>query len=74
MGALFSPPKPKGPDPALVAAQKQQVDAANQREAELSAAEEARKRALAARGRGRASLLGPAGEVGVSDLKNTLGG
>jgi hypothetical protein len=74
MSAIFDPPKPKGPDPALVAAQKQQIDQANARDAELTAEEDARKRALASRLQGRRSLLGPGGEVGVGDLKNTLGG
>ena len=76
MSALFSPPKPKGPDPALVKAQQDQITAANTRQAELDAEEEARRRALVGRARGRASLLGPSGEVGVGtdSLKTTLGG
>jgi hypothetical protein len=74
MGALFDPPKP--PDTAqLVAAQQKQQEAVDKRQAELDAEEAARKRALAGRLRGRASLLGPAGEVGVTDdLKAKLGG
>ncbi len=65
-----------GPDPAILAAQKQQIDDANKRSAELTAQEDARKRAIAGRSAGRASLLGPAGEVGVTgdQLKTTLGG
>ena len=64
------------PELGLSKAQQDQIDAANQRQAELDAEEEARKRALVGRARGRASLLGPGGEVGVGSdsLKTTLGG
>lgn len=74
MGALFNPPKP--PDTsALAATQQKQADAAAKRDAELTEQEEARKRAIAGSQRGRISLLGPSGEVGVrNDLKSTLGG
>lgn len=58
----------------LARQQSDQIAKANARDAELTAEEEARKRALAGRARGRASLLGPGGEVGVQDLKQTLGG
>lgn len=73
-GGGDAPAAPAGPDPELVSAQKKQVDDANARSAELQAEEDARKRALAARSGGRASLLGPGGEVGITDLKTTLGG
>jgi hypothetical protein len=78
MGALFNPPKPPDTSAAtatLAATQQKQADAAAKRDAELTEQEEARKRAIAGGQRGRISLLGPGGEVGVrNDLKSTLGG
>jgi NaMN:DMB phosphoribosyltransferase len=66
MGAIFSPPKPKGPDPGLIAAQKQQLEDERKRAAELEAQKQSRLRAMLGRGSGRVSLLGGA-ETGVPD-------
>lgn len=60
------------PDSGMMEAQQRQLDAANKRQAELDAQDEARKRA-AARGSGRTLLLGPAGELGVTDAANQNG-
>lgn len=64
----------KSDNSAILAAQQRQADAANKRQAELDAQEAARRNAATGRNAGRASLLGPSGEVGVSDLKPRLGG
>lgn len=68
MSSLFE--APKGPDKSLIAAQKRQAEEASRRQAELDAEEDARRRALAARSRGRALVLF-GDERGVVD---TLGG
>lgn len=69
MGSIISPPKPKGPDPELVAAQREQMIEEKARAAELEAQTAARRRALAGRAGGRVQLLGGL-ETG---LKETLG-
>lgn len=80
MGNLFDPPDVPDNSAAqgqLASAQATQQAKIDARDAELTQAEEARKRALAGAQRGRVSLLGPAGEVGVTEqapLKQTLGG
>ncbi|WP_041604754.1 hypothetical protein [Tistrella mobilis] len=55
MSALLS--KPKGPDPELVAAQKRQAEAAERQSASLKAEEDARRRSITSRSKGRALLL-----------------
>lgn len=73
MGALFSPPKPKGPDAGLIAAQQEQLAAEKKRAEDLKAQEDSRLRALLGRTSGRVSLLGGA-ETGVADApKEKLG-
>jgi hypothetical protein len=58
MGAIFSPPKPKGPDPSLIAAQKQQLEDERKRREQLEAEKQSRLRAMLGRSMGRVSLLG----------------
>lgn len=66
---IFSgPPKPQGPDPELVEAQKRQASAAEKQQADLQAQEDAVRRNLSARNTGR-NLLSfvETGDTGVSD-------
>lgn len=70
MAAIFNPPKPQEPDPAMVAAQNRQMEREEKRAAELDAQEEARKRARTGRTQGRALLIS-GDEAGLS---STLGG
>lgn len=74
MTAIFSPPKPKGPDQSLIAAQQQQLADEKKRAADLETQKESRLRALLGRSSGRASLLGGP-ETGVTDGagRETLG-
>ncbi|MCU0966986.1 MAG: hypothetical protein MUF08_18540 [Burkholderiaceae bacterium] len=75
MSAIISPPKPKGPDPALIAAQQQSLADERKRAADLEAQKDSRLRAALGRTSGRVSLLGGA-ETGVPDAtagRETLG-
>jgi hypothetical protein len=74
MSAIFNPPKPPKPDPALLAAQKKQMDDAAAREAKLQREIDARER-VRNEGTGRVLLLSGA-ETGVpgADPKKNLGG
>ena len=66
VGAVFGGAKAPGIDPAMLAAQREQMEAANRREAELKAQEDARRRAIAGGAQGRVQLLaGP--ETGVAE-------
>lgn len=69
MGGVFS--KPKGPDPALIAAQQRQLDEERKRAQRLEEEAAARRRAIAGRNLGRVLLLGSGDERGVT---TTLGG
>lgn len=66
MSAIFSPPKPKGPDEGLIAAQRQSLADERQRAADLEAQKDSRLRAMMGRSTGRVSLLGGA-ETGVPE-------
>lgn len=75
ISSIFSgPPKPKGPDPELLAAQKAQADALAAKDAEETQKKNARAAALAGRqGRGHGvTLYVPTGEGGVGP-QATLG-
>jgi hypothetical protein len=75
MSAILSPPRPKGPDEGLIAAQRQSLADERKRAAELEAQKESRLRAALGRTSGRVSLLGGP-ETGVSDAsagRKTLG-
>lgn len=66
--SLFGgPPKPKGPDPELLAAQKRQTDRLDRQEAATQKKERSTRAVIAARGkRGQGVTLNPAtGERGV---------
>jgi len=70
VSAIFNPPKPKGPDEGLIAAQRQSLADEKKRAAALEAQKDSRLRAMLGRSQGRVSLLGGA-ETGVPD--NTAG-
>lgn len=75
MSAILSPPKPKGPDEGLIAAQRQSLADERKRAADLDAQKDSRLRAALGRTSGRVSLLGGA-ETGVPDAtagRETLG-
>jgi hypothetical protein len=74
MAAIFSPPRPRGPDPGLIAAQRQQLEDERKRAAQLEAEKQSRLRAMLGRSTGRVSLLGGS-ETGVPDSagRETLG-
>jgi hypothetical protein len=74
MAAIFSPPKPKGPDPGLIEAQKRQIEEERKRAAELDMQKQSRLRAMLGRSMGRVSLLGGP-ETGVPNTagRETLG-
>ena len=46
---IFNPPKPKGPDPELIAAQRRQQERLDSRDAEEERKRKAREKVLAAR-------------------------
>jgi hypothetical protein len=74
MGAIFSPPKPKGPDPSLIAAQKQQLEDERKRREQLEAEKQSRLRAMLGRSMGRVTLLGgPEYGVPATDGAEKLG-
>lgn len=73
IGGVFGKAKTVQIDPALLAAQREAQEAANKREADLKAEEEARRRAIAAGTQGRVQLLA-VDEVGVAEPLKTKTG
>ena len=67
---IFNPPKPKGPDPELIAAQRRQQERLDSRDAEEERKRKAREQVLAARRQGAQNPFDT--ETGVEPT--TLGG